>query len=439
LDSTVAAPYRRRIAPIGGNARAAAVGSTWSELGPGEPALSEWRQLGLPLPDLVAMRGYRLERVQAQLRMRGLGAILLTDPLNTRYAVDSTNMQIWCMHNPVRFVFVGASGPVVLFDFHGQDHLSRHLTLVSEIRPAPCLAYFATGENSELAVRRFVAEIIDLMRDAGSGRCLAVDSLPPEAVAAFTAASVNLRPGQGIMEAARAIKSDDEIAAMRCAMAATEAGIDAMHAALRPGITEQALWSLLHAANIARGGEWIETRLLSSGPRTNPWFQECSSRVIEAGDLVAFDTDLIGPFGYCADISRTWLCGGGRPSAAQAELLDIAQHQIAHNLALIKPGTTLAQIGAAAFELPANCIANRYSVIVHGVGLCDEYPCVYYPQDRNEATYDCGIAPGMVLCVESYVGRTDGREGVKLERQVLVTEAGHEILDRYPMRDPAIG
>ena len=44
-----------------------------------------------------------------------------------------------------------------------------------------------------------------------------------------------------------------------------------------------------------RGGEWIECRLLTSGERTNPWFQECSDRVIQTGDIVAFDTDLIGP------------------------------------------------------------------------------------------------------------------------------------------------
>ena len=78
-----------------------------------------------------------------------------------------------------------------------------------------------------------------------------------------------------------------------------------MQAALAPGVTEIELWSHLHAGNIKRGGEWIETRLLTSGARTNPWLQECGSRQIQAGDLVAFDTDLIGPYGYCADISRT--------------------------------------------------------------------------------------------------------------------------------------
>ncbi len=37
--------------------------------------------------------------------------------------------------------------------------------------------------------------------------------------------------------------------------------------------------------------------MLVSGACTNPWFAECSDRVIRAGELVSFDTDMIGPFG----------------------------------------------------------------------------------------------------------------------------------------------
>jgi hypothetical protein len=65
-------------------------------------------------------------------------------------------------------------------------------------------------------------------------------------------------------------------------------------AATRPGLTEDDIWAVLHAENIRRGGEWIETRLLASGPRTNPWFQECGPRTIQQNEIVAFDTDLIG-------------------------------------------------------------------------------------------------------------------------------------------------
>lgn len=72
------------------------------------------------------------------------------------------------------------------------------------------------------------------------------------------------------MELSRTIKGPDEIQAMRCAICSTEKTIQIMHNNLELGITEQRLWSYLHAENIAQGGEWFETRLLVSGPRCNP-------------------------------------------------------------------------------------------------------------------------------------------------------------------------
>src|SRR3546814_7179561 len=94
----------------------------------------------------------------------------------------------------------------------------------------------------------------------------------------------------------------------------------AMRDALTPGMSENELWSILNQVNAAGGGEWIETRLLAAGSRTNPWFHECGEAVIQAGDIVSFDTDMIGPHGYCADVSRTFLCGESRPSGEQRRL-----------------------------------------------------------------------------------------------------------------------
>jgi Xaa-Pro aminopeptidase len=241
------------------------------------------------------------------------------------------------------------------------------------------------------------------------------------------------------MELARAIKSADEIKAMRCALATCESAMRVMQEHLRPGITEQALWAHLHAENVSRGGEWIETRLLASGPRTNPWFQECGSRAIEKGDLVAFDTDLIGPYGYCADISRTWRCGQRRGSNAQIDLYRLAREQIASNLALIRPGLGFRELSEKAFELPERYGANRYSTIAHGVGLCDEYPAIYYPKDAAESGYEGHLEAGMTICLESYIGEDGGAEGVKLEEQILVTDIGAEVLSRYPFEDDTFG
>ena len=49
--------------------------------------------------------------------------------------------------------------------------------------------------------------------------------------------------------------------------------------------------------------------------------------------------------------------------------------------------------------------------------------------------YDGLIEPNMVLCVESYSGKTDDEVGVKLEEMVLVNEAGAERLSHYPFED----
>ena len=89
-------------------------------------------------------------------------------------------------------------------------------------------------------------------------------------------------------EHARAIKSEDEIWCILGSIAVAETGIGRMRAALAPGMTENELFAILHHTNIAMGGEWCEYRLLASGGRTNPWGQECSDKMIRAGELVAF-------------------------------------------------------------------------------------------------------------------------------------------------------
>src|SRR3546814_4933961 len=109
------------------------------------------------------------------------------------------------------------------------------------------------------------------------------------------------------MDLALRSKVPKEIACLKASVAVCEEAIGAMRAALVPGMTENALWSILDQVNAARGGEWIETRLLATSPRSNPWFHECGDAVISAGDFVSFDTDMIGPYGYCADVSRSFL------------------------------------------------------------------------------------------------------------------------------------
>ena len=152
-----------------------------------------------------------------------------------------------------------------------------------------------------------------------------------------------------------------------------------MREILRPGVTENELWAEMYRGSLARGGEWLETGLLASGPRTNPWFQEASMRRIETGDMVSFDTDLVGPYGYCCDISRSWVCDA-KPDDEQRRLYAAAVEQIRLNMELLKPGVTFRELTERLHPMADEFIPGRYGVAMHGVGLCDEYPAIYYPR-----------------------------------------------------------
>ena len=402
------------------------------EIGPTQLAFEEWRKLGLTAPNLEAMRSYRLGRIVQQLQAQDLAGILLFDPLNIRYATDTTNMQVWITHNHARACYVSANGYMVLWDFHNCDHLSAHLPRVKEVRSGASFFYFETGDKTTAHAAKFAHEIDELLRThAGTNRRLAIDKIEIAGLWSIEALGIEVSDGQRVMEHARVIKSIDEINAMRCSIAATESAMHLMREASQPGVTENDIWAVLHAENIRRGGEWIECRLLSSGPRTNPWFQESGPRVVKAGDMLAFDTDLIGPYGICADISRSWIIGDVKPSAEQKRLYQIAYEHIQTNMSILKPGMTLEEVTHRAHRLPEEFRAQRYGVILHGIGLCDEYPCVRYPEDVEHHGYPGVLEPGMTLCVEAYVGAVGGKEGVKLEDQILITEDGFENLTHF--------
>ena len=386
-----------------------------------------------PPTDLDKVRLYRLNRVKQALKANGCPAIILYDQLNCRYATDATNMQIWCSHNEARYVMVFAEGPVFLFDYGGKDVLSRGLPTIDQVRRPYDFYYMHSGPELVRDANRWIKDIKALYDEHVKGdHTIAIDRSSPLTTHVLAEAGFRVIEGFSIMEEARVIKSPEELILMQASIEACEKAIDHMRSFLVPGITENALWAKLHEGNIAAGGEWIETRLLSSGPRTNPWFQESSMRRIEKGDMVSFDTDMIGPYGYCSDISRSIVCDA-KPTDAQRRLYAEAYAQIEHNRALLKPGRSFNDISYDLRKPPPEFSKVRYGIAMHGVGLCDEYPVVFYPDDVEERGFAGELQPGMCICVEALVGLEGEGEAVKLEEQVVITETGYRQLSSYPM------
>ena len=381
--------------------------------------------------DFDRLRSYRLDRVKKELSKREIGACILFDPVNVRYALDTTNMSIYNMHNLTRYCFIPVSGPVILYEYFNCEHLAKHLTLIDEIRLGITWDYFSVGDQVENQLKKWTGEVENLMNShCGKNKRLAVDVCNGPGILALNKIGLEIIEGKEILEQARKIKSKEEIQCMKASMEVCEKGVRLMRKELKAGITEDELWALLHKTNIENGGEWIEGRILSSGPRTNPWMQEASNRIVQQNEIVSFDTDMVGPYGYCADISRTFV-EGHKFNSEQKKIYQMAIDHIHHNAELIKPGLSFKEFVTKSWVLPEAYYGNRYPCIVHGIGLCDEWPMVKYP---TEVTDEKGqFEKDMTITVESYIGEVGGEEGVKLEQQYLIKENGLELLSHHPL------
>ncbi|MBV1896694.1 MAG: Xaa-Pro peptidase family protein [Rhodobacteraceae bacterium] len=415
------------------------------EIGPTQLAFGEWQNAGLSLPDLSAMREYRWKRLTQHIVDRGYGGLLMFDPLNIRYATDSTNMQLWNTHNPFRAVLLCADGYMVIWDYKNSPFLSKFNPLVREQRSGADFFYFGRGDKMDVAADKFSNEVRILLKDHASGNTrLAVDKIMQHGLHALEGQGFEIFDGEEVTEKSRSVKGVDEILAMRCASHACETSVSAMESFARENVplgrtSENDVWAVLHAENIRRGGEWIETRLLTSGQRTNPWFQECGPRITQNNEIISFDTDLIGSYGICIDISRSWWIGDNKPRADMIYAMQHAHEHIMTNMDMLKPGVMIPDLIAKAHALDDKFQAQKYGCLMHGVGLCDEWPMVAPPDKAVADAFDYPLEAGMVLCVEAAVGEVGGDFTIKLEDQVLITEDGYENLTKYPFDATLMG
>ncbi|MGI9350515.1 MAG: M24 family metallopeptidase [Rhizobiaceae bacterium] len=384
---------------------------------------------------LNAARAFRLKRLREQMAKADVAALLLYDPINIRYAFDSSNMQVWTAHNPVRYAMILTDGPAILWEFKGCGHLNEGLPGIDEIRTAVSWMFMAAGNKVDVNLKKWADEIADLVNSfGGKNQRIAADKLDGPGIKALESRGLEYVEGTQITEVARSVKSAEEIELMRWTIKVCEAGMARIYEHSIPGATERELWAHLHFENARSGGDWLETKLLTCGPNTNPWYSECSDRPCQKGEMISFDTDMIGPYGYCADLSRSWTCGYTKMTSLQKKLYATALEQIEHNLGLLEPGLSFQEFNSKSWKIPEQHVDYRYSLALHGVGMADEWPVVPLHVDFTENAMSGEFEPGMVVCVESLVGEA-GSESIKLETQVLITSEGAQRLDSFPWED----
>jgi Xaa-Pro dipeptidase len=381
--------------------------------------------------DVAALGAGRRARARAALREHGLAAALVFDPANVRYATCDGSYLVANLHCSYRWALVFAEHEPILWEPSESIPLAR-TRFDGEVRPTTSFTFFGSGDRSAEQARAAMAEVRDALRERGlDGEPLGVDRAESVVFFALAALGVALVDAAPVLEVARSVKTRLELDVHRENARLVDDAVRCWRADLVPGRTELALWAGLMAETFAAGALHSESRLLCSGPRTNPWMQEATARVVRDGEPVAFDTDLVGPHGYLTDISRTYVCGDAPPSPELREAYRAAYGFVHEAIPEFRAGRTFRELGELLGpRLPASYRAQRYPFLAHGCGAADEYPAIVVDGHHGGA-----LDAGMVISVEAYAGRVGGSAGAKYEDQIIVTDAAPELLSSAPAED----
>jgi Xaa-Pro aminopeptidase len=243
----------------------------------------------------------------------------------------------------------------------------------------------------------------------------------------------NVRP---LVDSLRMVKDADEIARLRRAIDVTVAGHLAAAHALRVGMWEYQLESVLEAAFRWNGADRLGfPSIVGSGPNSTTFHYDLSRRQMQEGDLVV--VDIGAEWGqYTADVTRT-LPVSGKFSSRQRAIYELVLGAQRVAFDSTRPGVTIGDL---------NRIARAY-LKEHSGTLCGEQTCDSYfghglSHHLGMDVHDVGVPgrarlePGMVITIEPGVYLPDEHLGVRIEDDVLITATGAEWLSAGAPRDP---
>ena len=391
--------------------------------------------LDTSIVDLSTLRVERLERLQAAMREAGADVALFFAPGNIRYATGTAIMTVYSMGASVRCALVPAEGVPVVFEHAESAHVSARIA--PDVRPFAAWEYF---DDTHVRAGVWADEIVQAMSELGVPRSrLFTDRLATTAHLALLDWGVVIADASPFSMDAREVKTPEELKVFAVNAELGMRLMGSVEEGVRPGMREIDVLAEMTETLLRNGGEYLITRAVVSGPNTNPWNLEATSRTIRAGELVFVDTDAFGWEGYFVDLSRTFLCGDAEPTPAQRGTYRAAHEWLAAAREALRPGITFGEYAARVPDLPERYRSRRYEALSHAAGLDDEGPSAAFADDPHPPNPDRTIREGMVLCLEAYFGAEDEPEGVKLEDQVEVTAQGCRVQIPYPFSDVLLG
>ncbi|MGH3005786.1 MAG: M24 family metallopeptidase [Gaiellaceae bacterium] len=184
------------------------------------------------------------------------------------------------------------------------------------------------------------------------------------------------------------------------------------------GATEQEIGTFIAERYAEEGGDGLTMLVVGSGERSAVLNAPPTQRRVETGDLVR--VDIIGTSDcYYSDVARTHAVG--EADEEQKRIFRLLYDVHRRLLEAIAPGVLSSDLYVLYHEAMSAAGLPPYHFVGHGLGVSlHEEPFV-------DAVHSLPLEAGMVLCIEPLTA-LDGRFGIQIEDEVLVTKDGCELL-----------
>ncbi len=382
--------------------------------------------------DMSRLRAGRWARARAALADAKLDAVLVWKEENVRYLTSLRPQVIAGKNGVLNGALFTRDGVAILFISGGdRDRAEASMPWVAEFHTVPIL------EEPGLVRHAATAIIPEVLRRHGlAGGAVGIDLASKLLMDALgeTCPGVRWVDGDAAMQAARRVKSAEELAVLEEATAIAEAVTATAVAHVAAGVRECEVAAEAVRTLYRLGGEYphVTTPFVASGERMSPPTRLATDKLIREGDLVFIDIGAMWN-GYFGDIGRTVVCG--TPSAEQCRIYRTVWEALQAGIDAMRPGVTNVAVAAAIRgRAEHHGLAEHFLslFIGHGIGCGSNEP-PYVGEDIPGAAAVV-LEPGMVFALEPliWVPGVAGGGGVRLEDMVVVTGDGARRMSRSP-------
>ncbi len=364
----------------------------------------------------------RLEKLQTALARSGLEAVAINPGPTLTYL---TGLHFHLMERPVVLLVAQGRDPAIVLPELEAPKLSRFPQKVNT---------FAYGENP--------AEWNDVFRKAVQslgldGKKIGVEPRQMRLLefnyVKAGAPEAEFPDASDALASLRLRKDQAEVEAMKRAVKVAQDALEATIPFIKIGRTEREIASELVMQLLKHGSdsELPFAPIVSSGPNSANPHAAPSDRSLQGGDLLVVDWGATVD-GYISDLTRTFAIGEVEPEFKKIAEIVLKANEAGR--AAGKPGVPCANVDKAARHVIEGAGYGKYFThrTGHGIGM-EGHEEPYMRGDNMQL-----LEPGMAYTVEPGIYLT-GRNGVRIEDNVVVTKNGVEVLSDMPRKLRVIG